>query len=256
MNVGKLLETVDSLAPLNCAFEDDFVGITIGSEDSEVNGLAVAHEIEHSILDYSISNNINTLITYHPPPLQKVFDEDGTEFFEDDTLTSKFREAGINIITVHTAQDVCKGGYADSLVDLFEINDAKIFAHSVGTVGAGRYGNIEKMSKNNLIEIVESKLNTNIIRTNEHFQNINEIARLAVLPGSGTQFLEEIISKVDVFITGDISHRYLLKGDETNLGLIQVNHLSTEIPGMKRFVSNLSNELGTQIEYFYNKYYE
>ena len=67
------------------------------------------------------------------------------------------------------------------------------------------------MSKNNLIEIVESKLNTNIIRTNEHFQNINEIDRLAVLPGSGTQFLEEIITKVDVFITGDISHRYLLK---------------------------------------------
>ena len=133
MNVGKLLETVDSLVPLNSAFEDDFVGITIGSEDSEVNGLAVAHEIEHSILDYSISNNINTFITYHPPPLQKVFDEDGTEFFEDDTLTSKFREAGINIITVHTAQDVCKGGNADSLVDLFEINEA-FAAQSIAVV--------------------------------------------------------------------------------------------------------------------------
>ena len=46
MNVGKLLETVNSLAPLNSAFEDDFVGITIGSEDAEVNGLVVAHEIE------------------------------------------------------------------------------------------------------------------------------------------------------------------------------------------------------------------
>ena len=60
----------------------------------------------------------------------------------------------------------------------------------------------------------------------------------------------------DVFITGDISHRYLLKGDEMNLGLVQVNHLSTEIPGMKRFVHNLSIELGTKLEYFYNKYYE
>jgi hypothetical protein len=48
----------------------------------------------------------------------------------------------------------------------------------------------------------------------------------------------------------------LLKGDETNLGLIQVNHLSTEIPGMKKFVSNLSIELGTELKYFYNKYYE
>ena len=67
MNVGKLLETVDSLVPLNSAFEDDFVGITIGSEDFEVNGLAVAHEIEHSILDYSISNNINTCLLYTSP---------------------------------------------------------------------------------------------------------------------------------------------------------------------------------------------
>ena len=76
------------------------------------------------------------------------------------------------------------------------------------------------------------------------------------MPGSGTQFLEEIIFKVDVFITGDISHRYLLKGDETHLGLIQVNHLSTEIPGMTKFVNKLGNHLGTKLEYFYNKYYE
>ena len=63
MNVSKLLETVNSLVPLDCAFEDDFVGITVGSEDSKVNGLAVAHELENNILKYSIDNNINTLIT-------------------------------------------------------------------------------------------------------------------------------------------------------------------------------------------------
>ena len=154
------------------------------------------------------------------------------------------------------AQDVCNGGNADSLVDLFGITDTKVFAHTVGKFGAGRYGNIPKTSNSKLKAIVESKLNTKIVRTNEYFQEIKEINTIAILPGSGTQFLEEIISKVDVFITGDISHRYLLKGDETHLGLIQVNHLSTEIPGMTRFVNNLSNQLGTQLEYFYNKYYE
>ena len=46
-----LLETVDSLVPLNYAFDDDFVGLTVGSEDSKVNGVAVAHELENSILD-------------------------------------------------------------------------------------------------------------------------------------------------------------------------------------------------------------
>ena len=119
MNVGKLLETVNSLVPLNYAFDDDFVGLTVGSEDSKVNGVAVAHEIENSILDYSTNNNINTLITYHPPPLKKILKDDGTETFEDDLLTAKCRELGLNIITIHTAQDVCNGGNADSLVDLF-----------------------------------------------------------------------------------------------------------------------------------------
>ncbi len=39
MNVGKLLETVNALAPLDYAFDDDFVGITVGSQNSKVSGL-------------------------------------------------------------------------------------------------------------------------------------------------------------------------------------------------------------------------
>ena len=256
MNVSKLLETVNSLVPLDCAFEDDFVGITVGSENSKVNGLAVAHELENNILKYSIDNNINTLITYHPPSMKKKLEEDGTESFEEETLTSRFREAGINIISIHTAQDVCKGGNADLLVDLFEMTNTEIFAHTTGEFGAGRIGQIQETSSFEFVKSLEAKLNTRIVRTNKYFKSIKKLKSIAILPGSGTQFLDEVITKADVFITGDISHRYLLKGDETNLGLIQVNHLSTEIPGMKRFVSNLSIELGTELEYFYNKYYE
>ncbi len=256
MNVSKLLETVNSLAPLDCAFEDDFVGITIGSENSKINGLAVAHELENNLLKYSIDNDINTLITYHPPSMKKKLEEDGTESFEEEALTSKFREAGINIISIHTAQDVCKGGNADLLVNLFEMTNTEVFAHTTGEFGAGRIGQIPKITTKEFIKSLEAKLNTRIVRTNKYLQTLSELKTIAVLPGSGTQFLDEVISKADVFITGDISHRYLLKGDETNLGLIQVNHLSTEIPGMKKFVSNLSIELGTELKYFYNKYYE
>ncbi len=256
MNLTKLQHIINSLVPLDYAFEDDFVGITLGSEDSEVNGLAVAHELENEVLDYSINNNVNTLITYHPPSMKKKIEEDGSESFEEDTMTSKFREAGINVITLHTAQDVCIGGNADLLVDLFEMTNTDVFAHTTGEFGAGRLGDIQKISSAKLLETIESKLNTSIVRTNKYFQTLKMINSIAILPGSGTQFLDEVITKADVFITGDISHRYLLKGDEMNLGLVQVNHLSTEIPGMKRFVHNLSIELGTKLEYFYDKYYE
>ena len=77
-----------------------------------------------------------------------------------------------------------------------------------------------------------------------------------MLPGTGTQFIDEINDSVEVFITGDISHRYLLKADDAKLGLIQVGHISTEIPGMKKFVKKLEKELNLKINYIYKKYYE
>ena len=136
------------------------------------------------------------------------------------------------------------------------MSDVSIFANSVDTFGAGRKGTINKISPADLKKDIENKLNTKIIRTNEYFNEIKEIQNIAVLPGSGTQFIDEIIDSVDVFITGDISHRYLLKADDAKLGLIQVGHISTEIPGMKKFVKKLEKELNLKINYIYRKYYE
>ena len=67
--------------------------------------------------------------------------------------------------------------------------------------------------------------------------------------------IDEIINEADVFLTGDISHRYFLLADDNNLGLVQVNHISTEIPGMSKFVDILANELNIKVKYFYNKNY-
>ena len=141
--------------------------------------------------------------------MKKKLEEDGTESFEEETLTSKFREAGINIISIHTAQDVCKGGNADVLVDLFEMTNTEIFAHTTGEFGAGRIGQIQETSSFEFVKSLEAKLNTRIVRTNKYFKSIKKLKSIAILPGSGTQFLDEVITKADVFITGDISHRYL-----------------------------------------------
>ena len=123
-------------------------------------------------------------------------------------------DSSINVISIHTAQDVCEEGNAETLAELFGMSDVSIFANSVDNFGAGRKGTINKISPADFKKEIENKLNTKIIRTNEYFNEIKEIQNIAVLPGSGTQFIDEIIDSVDVFITGDISHRYLLKADE------------------------------------------
>ena len=256
MKVSKLLKVVDSIVPLENAFEDDLVGITIGSEESEVNGILVAHELDRLVLKHCLSSNINTIISYHPPSFKKIIEDDNNESIQPESLTLEFIESSMNVITLHTAQDVCEGGNADTLAELFDLKNIELFAMTNEKFGAGRIGDIESISITKFNEFVENKLNTKSIRTNEFFHKIEEINRIAILPGSGTQFIDEILEEVDVYITGDISHRYLLKADDARVGLLQIGHISSEIPGMKKFVNKLNNALNEELEYVYREFYE
>ena len=256
MKLFELLDNVNKIVPLKYAFEDDSVGITIGDNESNVNNIVIGHELDDYLLEYCSDNNVDTVITYHPPPFKKIIEEDDSENFLPDSITTKFLDSSINVITIHTAQDVCKDGNADTLVDLFDIKNPSLFAQTVGKYGAGRYGTINMVSPQELKKLIENKLNTKIIRTNEYFENMAEISQIAVLPGSGTQFMEEIIDTTQVFITGDISHRYLLKADEEKMGLIQIGHISSEIPGMRKFVEKFNKFMELEINYVYKDFYE
>ena len=256
MKLLELLDNVNKIVPLKYAFEDDSVGITIGENESNVNNIVIGHELDDYLLEYCSDNNVDTVITYHPPPFKKITEEDDSENFLPDSITTSFIDSSINVITIHTAQDVCKDGNADTLVDLFNIKNPKVFAQTVGKYGAGRYGIIDMVSPLELKKLIENKLNTKIIRTNEYFENMAEIGQIAVLPGSGTQFMEEILDISQVFITGDISHRYLLKADEEKMGLIQIGHISSEIPGMKKFVEKFNKFMELEINYVYKDFYE
>ena len=256
MNISELLNVVNNLVPLKYAFEDDYVGITIGSEQDEVKGIVIGHELDKSLLEYCKNKYVNTVISYHPPSFKKVAEDDDTETMLPEMITKEFMDNSINVITLHTAQDVCDGGNADTLVEIFNLKNTKTFAHTFGNFGAGRIGDIEGLSNDEFKKLVEYKLNTNSIRTNEYFDKLKEINKIAILPGSGTQFIDEILEKVDVFVTGDISHRYLLKADDANMGLLQVGHITTEIPGMKKFAENINKALNQELEYLYKDFYE
>ena len=48
----------------------------------------------------------------------------------------------------------------------------------------------------------------------------------------------------------------LIKADEEKMGLIQIGHISSEIPGMKKFVEKFSNLMQKEINYIYKDFYE
>ena len=254
MKVFELLDLVNEICPFEDAFNDDKVGLLIGSGSKTISKVVVAHDLEKSTLKYCIENNINTVISYHPATY-KQFDN-----LNEDLMLSKlsleYYKENINVISVHTAQDVCKDGNGDTLSQIFNLKNIEIFGKTSTGKGVGRIGEILKQDATTLSSLIEKELSTKIVRTNNHYHNQENIQKIAFVPGSGTQFLNEVLGKVDVFITGDVSHHHFLLGDEYNMGFVQLNHVSTEKPGIQSFTNKLSKVLDMDIKYFYNKYYE
>ena len=109
-----------------------------------------------------------------------MLEDDDTETVIPEIITKEFMDNQINVITLHTAQDVCEGGNADTLVEIFNLKNTKTFAHTFVNFGAGRIGEIKGMSNDEFKKLVEYKLNTNSIRTNEYFDNLKEINKIAI----------------------------------------------------------------------------
>ena len=74
MKLFELLDNVNKIVPLKYAFEDDSVGITIGDNESNVSNIVIGHELDDYLLEYCSDNNVDTVITYHPPPFKKITD--------------------------------------------------------------------------------------------------------------------------------------------------------------------------------------
>jgi len=247
MDINELIDNIQELVPFGSAFEGDNVGLVIGSHKEEVKKIIVAHDLTIELLDHCIGQKINCVIVYHPPiyrPVDNIrFDNPHTE------VVAKFLSTNISVISLHTALDVAEGGNADTLAEIFELREIKKFAYTNGSQAAGRIGTIKEKLSINFLSDVERILNTKIIRTNKYFSEVKKINSVALLPGSGTDFIDEVLNEVDVYVTGDISHHHFLIADVSKIGLVQISHIASEIPGIDRFCKKLAKLIKINLTY-------
>jgi len=247
MNINELMSNIQVLVPFRNAFESDNVGLVIGSEKEEVKKIIVAHDLTIELLNHCIDQKINCVIVYHPPIHRALdfirFDNPYTE------VVAKFLFNNISVISLHTALDVSVGGNADILAELFKLQDIKKFAYTNDSHAAGRIGTIQEKLPINFLSDVESVLNTKVIRTNKYFSEIKKINKIALLPGSGTDFIDEVLNQVDAYVTGDISHHHFLLADIAKIGLVQISHIASEIPGIDKFCRELAKLIKINLTY-------
>ena len=66
MIIKDLLQVIDKHVPFSSSESWDNVGLLIGNQENEVNGILTTLDCTIEVVDEAIEQNINTIIAHHP----------------------------------------------------------------------------------------------------------------------------------------------------------------------------------------------
>ena len=66
------------------------------------------------------------------------------------------------------------------------------------------------------------------------FSHVN---RVAVVPGSGSDFIDAAAEAADVLVTGDVGHHRTVRAADLGLAIVDPGHVATERPGVEALVA-------------------
>jgi len=170
MNVGRVVDLLESFAPLDFAESWDNVGLLIGSREWDASRILLTIDLTESVLDEAVKDGATMIVAYHPPifsPLKSLTDRRPRE-----RLAMKCARAGIAVHSPHTALDAAPGGVNDwlaaglgsgdvraltshehqpsseqnKIITFCPENAADRLRDALAAIGAGRIGDYERCS--------------------------------------------------------------------------------------------------------------
>lgn len=170
MLVRDVIDTMQTIAPLQYAADWDNVGLLIGSPNWNANSILLTIDLTEDVLAEARSLGCNMIIAYHPPifhPLKRLTDAEVPQ-----KIVLEAARSGIAVYSPHTALDAAPGGVNDWLArglgegdvralepyeSLPTTEECKIVTFcpadavdairsGLATIGAGRIGNYQLCS--------------------------------------------------------------------------------------------------------------
>jgi dinuclear metal center YbgI/SA1388 family protein len=125
MKCKEIIKYLDDWAPPGSAWEQDNVGLQVGSPEAEVQKILLCLEITPEVLTDALKRKCNLLITHHPFLFHSVkrfnLDSDKTARLLADLIKND-----ISVLSYHTNLDYTTGGVSFQLAKALKLNAVEI----------------------------------------------------------------------------------------------------------------------------------
>jgi dinuclear metal center YbgI/SA1388 family protein len=219
----------------------DPVGLQLGDPAAEVGTVAVCHEVTEEVVARLEDQPVDLLVTYHPllfSPVNRLVSGRSAE-----SRAFRLIRAGVSLLVTHTDFDAMEGGAADALAKLYRLRHVVPFGgdDETGAPAIGRVGDFDG-NLGVLDAMTSDAFGSNGLRVNG--DRSGTLAKVAVVPGSGSEFIDAAASLADALVTGDVSHHRAVRAADLGLAIVDPGHIATERPGMRVLVRLMSEIAG------------
>lgn len=216
----------------------DPVGLQLGDPAASVESVAVCHEVSEDVVAAVEAEPVDLVVTYHPllfEPVNRIVAGRSVS-----ARALRLLRLGTSLLVTHTDFDAAPGGTADSLAAVFNLRDLQPFGNDdeEGLPSIGRVGKFEGTLAA-VDATAASVFGSSGLRVSGN--RSDSVERLAVIPGSGSKFVEEAAGLADALVTGDVGHHQAVRALDLGLAIVDPGHIATERPGMTALHNLLSD---------------
>ncbi|RKX67274.1 MAG: hypothetical protein DRP42_00915 [Tenericutes bacterium] len=103
MKINKVINLLEEQYPANGADQEDFIGLQVGNEESDITGILVTLDVTLEVINQAIDSNSNLIISHHP----LVFDELDSKNIDKYTMAKieMLNKLNIAVFVIHTNAD-------------------------------------------------------------------------------------------------------------------------------------------------------
>ncbi len=241
MQLKKIIQKLEKNYPTKLAFENDPIGISVGSPAKEVKKVLVSLDCSKTAIDMAVVNDCDVIITHHP-----LIYGDINELMQDNFFKERFDKVTRNKIAVysmHTNFDCAKHGMNYMIAKLF--NPTKIGPFAKSGLGKVAYFS-DPVSITDILNTCKGEFGVNTLygiwpRGRE------KISSMAVVGGSCdiSSIKEALNMEVDVLLTGELAYHNQFVAKEQGQNIILATHFMENI--FTRIISDELEELGVEV---------
>lgn len=230
--VKDIVENLTALAPLNTAEEWDNCGLLVGDGNAVVNTVLVALDITPSVVDQAIALGAQMIVSHHPVIFAPI------HALSADSVPYRLAANGIAACCLHTCLDKAVGGVNDALAACLGLENTVVAADAYTRIGTLK----QPMETTAFIDFVENSLHTKV-----RFCGNRVVSRVAVVGGSGGDFVDGVLDAADAVITGEIKHHEWLAVQNSGCVVVEAGHFATEHPVVDALVAYLEKSDGLNV---------